>query len=84
MMKIGNTHHMLARLAAAASVLSVILAGISKLAGVTIVITATSYMTLATVAVLFAIYFLVEGWRRQKGLSRISTLLLSFATRRAW
>ncbi len=61
MMMIGKTHHILARLAAAASALSVILAGISKLAGAIIGITATSYIFFATVAILFAIYFLVEG-----------------------
>ena len=60
-MKVGTIHHRLAYLAAAASALSVILAGISKLAGAIIWITATSYITIATVAILFAIYFLVEG-----------------------
>ncbi len=61
MMKIGTVHHRLAYLAAAASALSVILSGISTLAGATIVISPGSYMTLATVGILFAIYFLVEG-----------------------
>ena len=60
-MKIGNTHHTLAYLAAAAAALSVILAIISRLTGQVIVVTQGAYMTFATVAILFAIYFLVEG-----------------------
>jgi hypothetical protein len=48
---------MLARLAALLSALSVLLAIISRFAGVTIVITQTSYMNFAIVAILFAIYF---------------------------
>ncbi len=60
-MKVGNTHHILAYLAAAAAALSVILAAISRLAGQVIVIEQGSYMMLATIAILFAIYFLVEG-----------------------
>lgn len=60
-MKVGNTHHILAYLAAAASAVSVILAIISRLAGQVIVVTQGAYMTFATVAILFAIYFLVEG-----------------------
>lgn len=62
MMKIGTTHHILARLAAVAAVASVILAGISRLMGQSLGITVGSYMALATVAILFAIYFVVEGW----------------------
>ena len=61
MMKVGTTHHILAYLAAAVSAVSVILAGISKLIGQTLGISTTSYMALATVAIVFAIYFLVEG-----------------------
>ncbi|MFC2016102.1 hypothetical protein ACFLUF_00115 [Chloroflexota bacterium] len=68
MMKVGTVHHRLAYAAAAASALSVILAAISKLVGaiqgttgVIIGITPTSYLTLATVGILFAIYFLIEG-----------------------
>ena len=60
-MKVGTIHHRLAYAAAAVSVLSVIFAGISWLVGAILGITATSYITLATVAILFAIYFLVEG-----------------------
>ena len=59
-MNVGTTHHILAYLAAAAAV-SVILAAISRLAGQVIVIEQGSYMMLATIAILFAIYFLVEG-----------------------
>jgi len=61
MMKVGATHHILAYLAAAVAAVSVILAGISRLIGQTLGITQSSYMTLAIVAILFAIYFLVEG-----------------------
>ena len=61
MLKVGKIHHILAYLAAAVSVVSVILAGISRLIMQTLGITAGSYLTLATVAILFAIYFLVEG-----------------------
>ena len=60
-MKVGKVHHRLAYLAAAAAALSVLLAIISRLIGATIVVTQGSYMNLATVAILFAIYFLVEG-----------------------
>ncbi len=61
MMKVGTTHHTLAYIAAAVSAVSVILAGVSRLAGQTLGLSQGSYMTLATVAILFAIYFLVEG-----------------------
>ncbi len=60
-MKVGKIHHRLAYLAAAASALSVLLAIISRFIDQTIVITQDSYMTFATVAILFAVYFLVEG-----------------------
>ena len=60
-MKVGTTHHVLAYLAAVVSVVSVILAAISRFAGQNLVITQGSYLTIATIAILFAIYFLVEG-----------------------
>ncbi len=60
-MNVGTMHHILAYLAAAAAAVSVILATISRLAGQVIVIQQGSYMMLATLAILFAIYFLVEG-----------------------
>jgi uncharacterized membrane protein HdeD (DUF308 family) len=60
-MNVGTIHHILAYLAAAAAAVSVILAAISRLAGQVIVIEQGSYMMLATIAILFAIYFLVEG-----------------------
>jgi len=60
-MKIGKIHHRLAYAAAGVAALSVILAGISRLVGQSLGITVPSYMSLATVALLFAIYFLVEG-----------------------
>ena len=60
-MKVGTTHHALAYLAAAVSVVSIILAAISRFAGQTLVISQDSYMTIATIAILFAIYFLIEG-----------------------
>ncbi len=61
MMKVGKIHRYLACAAAAASALSVLLAIISRFTGATIVITQSSYMSFATVAILFAIYFLLEG-----------------------
>ncbi len=60
--KISTIHHILSRLAAAVAVISVILAGISKLIAQTLWITDHGYMTVAMVALLFAIYFVVEGW----------------------
>ncbi len=60
-MKVGTIHHRLAYAAAAVSALSILLAIISRFTGATIVITQDSYMNFATVAILFAIYFLVEG-----------------------
>ncbi len=60
-MKVETTHHTLAYIAAAVSAVSVILAGISRLMAQTLGLTLGSYMTLATVAILFAIFFLVEG-----------------------
>ncbi len=61
MPNVGNIHHYLAYVAAAVSAVSVILAGIAKLVGQTLGITTGSYMALATVAILFAIYLLIEG-----------------------
>jgi len=61
MFKVGTTHHILAYLAAAASAVSVILAAISRLIVQAFIITQGSYMMFATVAILFAVYFLVEG-----------------------
>ena len=61
MMQVGKAHHRLAYAAAAVSVVSVILAGLSRLVGVKLGLQMDSYLTLATVAILFAIYFLVEG-----------------------
>ncbi len=60
-MKIGKWHQRLAYGAAAVSALSVLLAIIGKLTGQLIVVTVPSYMSFAGVAVLFAIYFLVQG-----------------------
>jgi len=61
MLKVGTTHHILAYLAAAVAAVSVILTGISQLIGQPLGLSQYAYMTLATVALLFAIYFLVEG-----------------------
>ena len=61
MMKVGTAHHILAYIAAAVAAVSVILAGISKLIGQPLGLMISSYMEIATVAVLFALYFLVEG-----------------------
>ncbi len=60
-MKVGKWYQWLAYGAAAASALSVLLAIIGKLTEQLIVITVPSYMSFAGVAVLFAIYFLVQG-----------------------
>ena len=60
-MKIGTVHHRLTYAAAAAAVLSVIFAAIAQLAGSILGIAAGSYLTLTTVAILFALYFLFEG-----------------------
>jgi len=60
-MKVGKTHHYLAYAAAAVSAVSIILAGISRLINQALGFTISGYMSLATVAILFAIYFLVEG-----------------------
>lgn len=60
-MKVGTIHHRLAYAAAVVSLLSVILAGIGRLMMRNMGITTDSYMSLATVAILFAIYFLIEG-----------------------
>ena len=61
MMDMGNRRHMMARLAALLAALSVLLAIISKLTGSNIVVTQSSYMSFATVAILFAIYFRLGG-----------------------
>ena len=61
MFKVGTIHHILAYVAAAVAAVSVILAGISRLIGQILGITTGSYMSLATVAIIFAIYLLVEG-----------------------
>lgn len=60
-MQVEKLHHRLAYLAAAAALLSVVLSFISWLAGAILGITAGRYLTLATVAILFAIYFLFQG-----------------------
>ena len=60
-MKVGKVHHRLAYAAAGVAALSVIFAAIAQLAGSILGITAGSYLTLATIAILFAIYFLIEG-----------------------
>ncbi len=60
-MNVGTMHHILAYLAAAAAAVSVLLAAISRLTGQTLGLMQSSYMMFATIAILFAIYFLVEG-----------------------
>jgi hypothetical protein len=61
MLKVGKIHHILAYVAAAVSVISIILALISRLTWQRLVITQGSYISLAIIAILFAIYFLLEG-----------------------
>lgn len=60
-MKVGKLSQYLAYTAAAVSLVSVILAGICRLMVQNLGLTANSYMSLATVAILFAIYFLIQG-----------------------
>ena len=60
-MKVGTIHHVLSCLAAAVAAASVILAVISRFTCQNLVITQGSYMTLAIIAILFAIFLLVEG-----------------------
>jgi uncharacterized membrane protein HdeD (DUF308 family) len=61
MMKVEKIHQCLAYAAAAVSLVSVILAGICRLMTQNLGLTSSSYMSLATVAILFAIYFLIQG-----------------------
>ena len=63
-MKVSTSLRNLAYIAAAASAVSVILAVISRLTAQKLVVTQGSYMTFAIVAILFAIYFLIEGAAR--------------------
>ena len=60
-MKVEKISQYLAYAAAAVSLVSVILAGICRLMMQNLGLTAGSYMSLATVAILFAIYFLIQG-----------------------
>ena len=62
-MKVGKIHRILAYVAAAVSLVCVILAGISEIIALTtdLEILVPRYMSLATVAILFAVYFLIEG-----------------------
>lgn len=60
-MKVEKLYQRLAYAAAAVSLVSVILAGVGRLMMRNLGITTGSYMSLATVAILFAIYFLIEG-----------------------
>ncbi len=62
MNKIGTLHHILARLGAGVAAVSVILALISRITEQRLWLEDSSYLTVATVALLFAIYFVVEGW----------------------
>ena len=60
-MKVCTSGRILAYVASALALVSVILAGISRLVGQILGLQIDSYMTIAIVAVLFAIYFLLEG-----------------------
>ncbi len=60
-MKVCTVHHIIAYVAAAVAVVSVILAGISRLILQTLWLGRESYITIAVVALLFAIYFLIDG-----------------------
>ncbi len=61
MINIGTKHHLLGQLAAAVAVVSLILSVISRIIGQNLGLAQGSYMSLATVAIIFALYFLVEG-----------------------
>ncbi|MEK7353906.1 MAG: hypothetical protein AABZ77_05300 [Chloroflexota bacterium] len=61
MMWVDKNRHMLARLAASLSALSVLLAVISRFMSTTIVVSTAAYMSFAIVAILFAIYFRIGG-----------------------
>ena len=61
MFKVGTIHHILAYVAAAVAAVSVILAALTKFIGQGPLLTIGGYMNFATVAIIFAIYFLVEG-----------------------
>ena len=61
MMWIDKNRHMLARLAAAVAALGVLLSLISVLIGKNIIVTNAGYLDIATVAILFAIYFRIGG-----------------------
>ena len=61
MIEVGMINRILAYVAAGVSVISVILAAVSRFAGVNLAITDESYMSLATLAIIFAIFFLIEG-----------------------
>ena len=60
-MKVGKAHRILAYVAAGVSALSIILTTISRFSGQTLVITQGSYLNIAVIAILFAIYLLLEG-----------------------
>ena len=63
-MKVGKIHRILAYVAVAVSLVCVILAGVGEIIGLITTdsdILVPRHMNLATVAILFAIYFLVEG-----------------------
>ena len=61
MMWVDKNRHMLARLAASLSALSVLLAIIARFMSTTIVVSTAAYMSFAIVAILFAIYFRIGG-----------------------
>ena len=60
-MKVSAAHRILAYMAAVVAVASIILAGVSRLIMQNVGLQIDSYMVIAAVALLFAIYFLVEG-----------------------
>ncbi len=61
MIKVGLIHQVLAYLAAAVAVVSVVLAGISRLLAQPVGFALSSWMLVAGVAMLFAIYFFAGG-----------------------
>ena len=61
MMWVDKNRHMLARLAASVSALAVLMDIIAKFVGGNIVFATNSYMSFATIAILFAVYFRLGG-----------------------
>ncbi|MHA2067629.1 MAG: hypothetical protein ACXABY_24970 [Candidatus Thorarchaeota archaeon] len=62
MPRLGWKHHLLSRLVAAAGAACVILSALSKVVNQDLGASRANYLLLATVLLLFAIFFMVDGW----------------------